>query len=296
MNHLHAVRAQNVTKTWILMGCFLGIFVALGYVLGNQYNNSSIFVGFLLFSIGMNVVSYWFSDKIVLKMSGAKLATREEFPEYFEIVAKLSNKAGLPMPAVYVMRDTSPNAFATGRDRHHAAVAVTTGLLALLSREELEGVVAHELAHIDNKDMLLATVVAVLVGSISIAADFALRNMFFGSRDSDNRGGGIGAIIGIVLLILLPIVAMIIQLAISRKREFMADASGALLVGKPQGLATALQKISSHKQPLLKSHVATAHLFISNPLKDRNDHGVGLTKFFMTHPPVSERVRALLGQ
>lgn len=244
----------------------------------------------------MNVVSYWFSDKIVLRMSDAKPATREEFPEYFEIVSRLSSKAGLPLPAMYVMRDSAPNAFATGRDKHHAAVAVTTGLLTLLSKEELEGVIAHELAHIDNKDMLLATVVAVLVGSISIAADFALRNMFFGSRDSDNRGGGVGAIIGIVLLILLPIVGIIIQLAISRKREFMADASGALLAGKPEGLATALQKISSHKQPLLKSHVATAHLFISNPLKEKDNHGVGFAKLFMTHPPVTERVNALLNR
>ena len=242
----------------------------------------------------MNFFSYWFSDKIVIKLAGAKEAKREEYFDLYTSVENLSITAGLPMPKVYVVVDDAPNAFATGRDKNHAVVCATTGLLKILDKTELEGVIAHELSHIGNKDMLLSTVVVVLVGFITILADVFTRSLFFGGhRSNDNKGNGVLMIIGIVLSILAPIFAMLIQLAISRKREFLADASGALLTRYPEGLANALRKISEYSKPMSRQSGAIAHLYIANP------KGVGIGKkiggLFATHPPVQERIKALIG-
>jgi heat shock protein HtpX len=199
----------------------------------------------------------------------------------------------LPMPRVYIIDDPAPNAFATGRNKEHAVVGVTTGILGILNKTELEGVIAHELSHIGNKDILLSTVVVVLAGFVSIAADFFLRGMMFRGRD-ENKGGGVFVIVGIALSILAPIFATLIQLAISRKREFLADASGALLTRYPEGLASALQKISQYSRPMIHANTATAHLFISNPFG--GGLGKKVSKLFSTHPPTEERVHALLGR
>ncbi|MEK9182628.1 MAG: M48 family metallopeptidase, partial [Patescibacteria group bacterium] len=226
---------------------FFVVVIGIGWYFSFYYGNPDILYFFVAFSILMNVFSYWFSDKIVLTLAGAKLAKREEYFDLYTSVENLSITAGLPMPKVYVVEDSAPNAFATGRNKEHAVVCVTTGLLEILEKNELEGVIAHELSHIGNRDMLLSTVVVVLVGFISILADVFRRNLFFGrSRDSDNKAQGILLLIGIILSILAPIFALLIQLAISRKREFLADASGALLTRYPEGLSNALRKISQN--------------------------------------------------
>jgi len=239
----------------------------------------------------MNIASYWWSDKIVLSMSKAALAEHDTYPELYHIVENLSITAGLPIPKIYIINDVSPNAFATGRDKNHAVVAVTTGLLKILDKKELEGVVAHELSHIGNRDILLNTVVVVLVGFISILANIFLRGGM--GRDRDNKGNGLIAVIGIIFIILSPIVAKLIQLAISRKREFLADASGALLTRYPEGLASALQKISAFGVPMQNANSATAHLYISNPFGGMGNKVAGL---FSTHPRTEDRVEALVGK
>lgn len=296
MASLYTHQSKNVAKTWILMSLFFVILIALGWFLSQYYGNPSILYFFFAFSVIMNIASYWWSDKIVLAMSGARPASREEFFDLYTVTENLSITAGLPMPQLYVIHDPAPNAFATGRSKEHAVVAVTAGLLQILDRSELEGVISHELSHIGNRDILISTVVVVLVGLVTLLADFFMRSMWLGG-DRDNRPGGqIGAIlmiVGVVLTILSPIIAALIQLAISRKREFLADVSGAILTRYPEGLANALRKISEHSRPMAKANHATAHLFIANPFGSR---GVGgfLTKIFSTHPPVEERVRALL--
>ncbi len=239
----------------------------------------------------MNFTSYWYSDKIALAVSKARPATREEFFDLYTLTENLSITAGLPMPKIYVIDDPAPNAFATGRDQNHAVVAVTTGLLARLERSELEGVIAHELSHIGNRDILLMSVVVVLVGMVAILSDVFSRSMFWGGgRKNENRSGGILVIIGLLLVILSPIIATLIKLAISRKREFLADASGVLLTRYPEGLASALEKISTYKEPMKSVSGATAHLFISNPFG-----GKSISSLFSTHPPVEKRVAILRG-
>jgi heat shock protein HtpX len=246
----------------------------------------------------MNFTSYWFSDRIVLRISGAKPATREEYFDLYNVTENLSISTGLPMPKLYVINESAPNAFATGRNQKHSAVAVTTGLLAILDRSELEGVIAHELAHIKNRDILLQSVVVVLVGLVTLVTDFFLRSMMFSNRDNDSKAGPIILIIGILLMILSPIVATIIQLAISRKREFLADSTGALMTRYPDGLASALRKISASDIPMRKANHATAHMYISDPFDDVEEKKKTsfLHKLFMTHPPVEERIEALLGK
>jgi len=277
------------------MTLFFIVVIGVGWVFSQVYGNPSILVVFVVISIVMNIWAYWFSDKLVLKMYRAIPVTNESHPDLYNIVENLSITAGLPMPKLYIIPDQQPNAFATGRNKEHAAVAVTEGLLQILNRTELEGVIAHELSHIGNKDMLLSTVVVVLVGLLSLVSDFFLRTRLFGHSDSrDNRAGAILMIIGLVFAILSPIIATLIQLAISRKREFLADASGALLTRYPEGLASALEKIHSHSaQPMQRANNATAHLFISNPFGGTKK---AFSKMFMTHPPVEERVKALRGQ
>jgi heat shock protein HtpX len=295
MATLYDHQSQNVRKTWFLMTMFFLVVIGLGWFFSIYYGDPSILYVFVLFSIVMNVVSYWYSDKIVLKLAGAKEAKREEYFDLYNAVENLAITAGLPKPKVYVINDPAPNAFATGRDKNHAVVAATTGLLSILDKNELEGVMAHELSHIGNRDMLVSTVVVVLVGFISIASDMFRHNLFYGrNNDSDNKGHGILVIVGIVLSILAPIFAMLIQLAISRKREFLADASGALLTRYPEGLANALRKISKYSQPMNRQSNAIAHLYIADPKGSRL--GKKITGLFATHPPAEERIRALLGQ
>ncbi len=295
MATLYTQQSKNVGKTWLLMSLFFVIIIAIGFFFSQYYRNPNILYFFVIFSIGMNVMSYWYSDKIALKLNRAREIKKEDNRELWNIVENLSITAGLPMPKVCIIDDMSPNAFATGRNKEHAVVAVTTGLMQILNKTELEGVIAHELSHIGNRDILLSTVVVVLVGFISIITDMFLRSTFFGlgrNRDSEN-GGGIMMLVGIVLSILAPIFAMLIQFAISRKREFLADASGALLTRYPEGLASALEKISNVNMPMAHANNATAHLFIANPF---GKAGKKVSNLFSTHPPVEERVNALLGK
>jgi heat shock protein HtpX len=292
---LYTEQSKNVTKTWLLMSLFFVVVIGIGWFFSVYYGSPDILYFFVIFSILMNVFSYWFSDKIVLKLAGAKEAKREEYFDLYTSVENLSITAGLPMPKVYVVEDRAPNAFATGRDKNHAVVCVTTGLLAILDKTELEGVVAHELSHVGNRDMLLSTVVVVLVGFVTIVADVFRRSLFFGGRRNNNEGGGgVLMIVGIILSILAPFFAILIQLAISRKREFLADASGALLTRYPEGLANALKKISEYSQPMVHQSSAIAHLYIADPKGSRL--GKKITGLFATHPPVEERVKALVGQ
>lgn len=295
MATLYTHQDQNARKTWLLMTIFFVVVIGIAWAFSYILKNPSILYIGVAFSVGMNIWSYWYSDSLVIKMSGAKPASREEYFDLWNAVENLSITAGLPMPKLYVIDDPSPNAFATGRDKDHAAVAVTTGLLGILNKTELEGVIAHELSHIGNRDILLGTVVVVLVGFIAIMSDMFLRMSFYGgSGNRDNRLGVIMMIAGIVLAILAPIIAQLIKLAISRKREFLADASGALLTRYPEGLASALEKISAYPVGLQRVSTATAHLYISNPLKDGKAMSF-MSKFFATHPPATERIAALRG-
>jgi heat shock protein HtpX len=296
MTTLYTQQSKNVTKTWALMSIFFVIIIVIGYAFAQYYGNPNILYIFVIFSIVMNITSYWYSDKIALRMNHARQIKKEENPMLWNTVENLAITAGLPMPKLYIIDDPAPNAFATGRNKEHAVVAVTTGILNLLDKTELEGVIAHELSHIGNRDILLSTVVVVLVGFISILADMFLRSMFWGggrSRDNDSKAGGVIMIIGIILSILAPIFAVLIQLAISRKREFLADASGALLTRYPEGLASALTKISANSTKMKYANTATAHLFIANPFG-----GIGkkVSNLFSTHPPTEARVKALLGK
>lgn len=283
---------SNVFKTYLLMALFLAIVTGIGIFISEYDDAPGAVVIALVFSVAMNVASFWYSDKIVLSLSKARPAKRAEFFDLYTVTENLSIAAGLPMPKLYVIDDPAPNAFATGRDKEHAAVVVTQGLLQKLDRSELEGVIAHELSHIGNRDILLMSAVVVLVGFVSIISDLFLRGfMFRGRGDNDNnRAGGALAILGIVLIVLSPIVATLIKLAISRRREYLADASGALLTRYPEGLAKALEKIAAYNQPMKNPHTATAHLFISNPLKNT----ASISGLFQTHPPIKERIKRLV--
>ena len=262
--------------------------IGVGWALSYIYAMPEILYIAVAISFIQVGVSYWRSDKIALKATGAKPASREEYFDLYTSVENLAITAGLPMPRVYVINDSAPNAFATGRDPEHSAIAVSTGLLKILEKNELEGVIAHEMSHIGNRDILVMTVVVVLVGFLALVSDILVRSMIFGggNRDSNGKGGGALMIIGIVLVVLSPIVGALIQMAVSRKREYLADASGALLTRYPEGLASALEKISKHGGKMKKASNATAHLFISNPFGKAK-------KLFSTHPPVEERIKRL---
>jgi heat shock protein HtpX len=274
------------------MTAFLVGVIALGYALSWYLGNSLILYGAIIVAVVMNIGSYWFSDKLVLRMTNARPVTRAEYPELWNIVENLAITAGLPMPKVYVVDDPSPNAFATGRDPDHAVVAATTGLLAILDRNELEGVMAHELSHVGNRDMLVMTVAVVLAGAVAMVADFFMRAMLFGGNRDRHPAF---LIIGLVGIILAPIAAQLIQLAISRKREYLADASGALLTRYPEGLASALEKISRTAVPMQSASHATAHLFIADPFASEGKRSLGerIGGLFQTHPPAADRIRIL---
>lgn len=298
--NLYTQQSSNIRKTWVLMTVFLVIVVVITWVFSQIYEDPVILYFGVFFSLIMNIGSYWYSDKIVLSISGAREALHDSNIELYHIVENLSITAGLPMPKVYIIEDPVPNAFATGRDKNHSAVAVTSGLLKILNKNELEGVISHELSHIGNRDILVSTVIVVLVGFIALLSDWFLRFSFWGGeRRNDREGGGqiqaILMIVGIILAILSPVIATIIQLAVSRKREFLADASGALLTRFPEGLASALEKISSHSGQMIHANNATAHLYISNPFGEEKVKTNWLTKLFSTHPPVEDRVKILRG-
>lgn len=294
MASLYQEQESNVRRTWFLMAVFLIVIIGIGWAISWYYNSSAILYVAVAFALLMNVGSYWFSDKIVLSMTGARTATREEFFDFYTVTENLAITAGLPMPKLYVIADPAPNAFSTGRDEKHAVVCATTGLLSMMNRTELEGVIGHELSHIKDKDILLSTIAVTLAGFVAILANIFLRMSFFGGRGRDRgEGGAIIALVGIVAAILAPVAAQLIQLAISRKREFLADASGALLTRYPEGLASALKKIETYDAPMQSPNPATAHLFISSPYgPDEATHGI--SRFFMTHPPIEDRIRALL--
>ena len=300
MATIYTNRDSNIRKTWLLFTVFLIVIIGIGWAFSWIYGNPSILYFAVIFSVLMNVAAYWWSDKIVLRMAGAVPVARENARELYNVVENLAITAGLPVPKIYIVPERQPNAFATGRNPKHAVVAVTEGLLEKLDRSELEGVLAHELSHVGNRDMLLSTVVVVLVGFISIISDVFLRSALWGGlgrRDSRDEGGQAGAILmiaGFILAILAPISATLIQLAISRKREFLADASGALLTRYPEGLASALQKISSDPTPMRAASNTTAHLWLEDPFKGRKKT-FWLRKLFMPHPPIEERIKALRG-
>ncbi|MHB8651763.1 MAG: M48 family metallopeptidase [Minisyncoccota bacterium] len=292
MATLYTQQDKNIAKTWAIMTVFFALVILLGWGVSLYYHNPSILYFFVIFSIVMNITSYWFSDSIVLSMAGATPASHEAYPDLWNTVENLSITAGLPMPKVYIINDPAPNAFATGRNKEHAVVAVTTGLLSMMTKTELEGVIAHELSHVGNRDMLVSTVAVVLVGFVTLLSDFFMRSLWFGGdRDRDNKAGVILMVVGIVLAVLAPIFATLMQLAISRKRESLADASGALLTRYPEGLASALEKIGAYSGTMIHANNATAHLYISNPFGARAMKGI--SKLFMTHPPIEERIAAL---
>lgn len=278
------------------MTLFFVVVIAIGFAFSEYFGNPYILYFFIAFSVLMNITSYWYSDKIALALNHAKEIKKEDNPELWNIVENLSITAGLPMPRLCVINDPAPNAFATGRNKEHAVVAVTSGLLQILNKTELEGVIAHELSHVGNRDILLSTVVVVLAGLISILANVFLRSMFFGGGRRDNEEGGLILLAGIILSILAPISATLIQLSISRKREFLADASGALLTRYPEGLASALQKIGNYSSQMKYANTATAHLFIADPFGSRGGLKSKLSNLFSTHPPIPDRIKALLGK
>jgi len=314
MATIYTHAAANIRKTWLLLSMFFILIIGLFWVFSVAYGNPIILYIGVAFSLLMNIASYWYSDKLVLAMSRAKPVGERENPELHRIVENLAITAGLPKPRVYLIDDPAPNAFATGRDPKHAVVAVTRGLLERLDRSELEGVLAHELSHIGNRDMLISTVVVVLAGIVAIVSDIFLRMTWFGGLRSNNRNGRGNALVLVIALIgaiLAPIAATLIRLAVSRRREFLADASGALLTRYPDGLASALRKIAADPRPLRSAHAATAHLYFENPFKadalsagsaGAPQTGPGqarqtpwVVRIFMTHPPIEDRIRALQG-
>ncbi len=293
---LYTQAESNIRKTWLYLFLFLILIIAVGWVISWYLESSFILYVAVILAVSINFSAYWFSDKIILKMSRAKPIEKRDNPELYRLVENLCITAGLPLPKIYIIEESQPNAFATGRNADHAVVAVTRGLLAKLERAELEGVIAHELSHIGNKDMFLQTIIVVMVGLIVIMTDFFFRISFWGGgRRSSSKGGSQYLVfVAIALAILAPIFAQLIKLAISRKREFLADASGALLTRYPEGLARALEKISADPNPLRGANNATSHLYIASPFRGKESKS-WLHKLFATHPPVEERMRALRG-
>lgn len=297
MTHYSLVQ-QNKRRSVVIIAAFIAFISGAAYIMARSFGYGLDFVGMaLIFSGVMSFASYWWSDKIILTMSGAKPASRSKHFDFFTVTENIVTGQRMPMPKLFVIEDSAMNAFATGRDPKHGVVVATTGLLNRLSRSEVEGVVAHELSHIRNYDIRLMSIVTILVGFIALLADWMLRMSYFGRRDRDNKGGGqLQAILiftGLALALLSPIIANLIKLAISRRREFLADASGVGMTRNPEGLVSALEKISTDREPLEAANKATAHLYIANPLKNVHSAVGMFAGLFQTHPPVEERIRAL---
>ena len=292
MATLYTQAESNSRKTWLLVTGFLILIIFVGWLFSYYFQNQGILIFAVIFSILTSFFSYWYSDKVILALTKAKPIEKKDNPELYRIVENLCITAGLPLPKIYILEETQPNAFATGRNKNHAVIAVTRGLLEKLERPELEGVIAHELSHIGNKDMLLQTIIVILAGIVAMLSNFFLRISYFGSGRRRDSGNSILIIGGIIAAILAPIAATLIRLAISRKREFLADASGALLTRYPEGLARALEKISNDPHPLRVANDSTNHLYIASPLRGEEKTS-WFHKLFMTHPPVKERIKAL---
>jgi len=283
---------KNTQLTYLYITLFFIFVIGVGYVFSTALNNSLFLYVAVIFSVAMSFGSYWWSDKIVLAMSKAKEIDRNSNRDIYNLVENLCITAGLPVPKIYIIQDDALNAFATGRDKNHAVICLTRGIINRLEKVELEGVISHELSHIGNRDILLSTIIVVMVGFIALMADWFRHWIFWGSGGGNNKEGGefrmIMFIVAIVFSILAPLSAVLMQLAISRRREFLADADGALLTRYPEGLARALEKISADPKPLKEANRATAHLFITNPFR-----GKKISKLFMTHPLIEERIKAL---
>lgn len=295
---LYTTADRNRLNSFVLLTVFLVLAIVVAWVIGYAYDITWLLPFVVVISIIQSYVAYFYSDSVALAIAHAKPVTREENPTLHRLAENLAITAGLPKPQLYVIDDSAPNAFATGRDPAHASIAVTTGLLDKLEKPELEGVLAHELSHVGNYDIRFQSMVVVLVGVVTMISDFLLRHMWWGGRSSSSDEGGqakaILMIVGIVLAILAPLVATLLQLAISRKREFLADSTGALLTRYPEGLASALRKISADTEPLEVANKGTAHLYFANPLKNADGSQSWLQRMFSTHPPVEERIAALL--
>ncbi len=288
----------NRRRTIMLFFFFAIVVMGLGWAFSYIYNSPVILYFAVIFTVFQSWLSYYFADSIALAVSKAKEAPREQFLELHRVVENIVIAAGLPKPGIYVIDDPAPNAFATGRDKNHAAVAVTTGLLDIMNKTELEGVLAHEMSHIGNRDILVSTVAVTLVGVVVLLSDIFMRSLWWrgSSRDDrNNDSGGYLILIGIALAILAPIFTKLIELAISRKREYLADATGALITRYPEGLASALQKIEKYEQPMRTINRATAHLFLNEPYGVRDEKQSWLTNILSTHPPIQDRINRLRG-
>lgn len=299
MANLYSYSTINKRKTWLLMTGFFVLVIIIGYIFSQAMEMPEILFIAVFISIFMSFISYWYSDKMVLSISGAKLVSQEDAKELYRLVENLCITAGLPMPKIYIINDPAPNAFATGRDPQHAAIALTSGILGRLEKNELEGVIAHELSHIGNRDILISTIATILLGVVVLLADIFWRWSIFGSKrnnnEKDNKIALVIGIFAIVLAILAPLFAQLLQLAISRKREFAADADGALLTRYPEGLASALEKISSYDGPSVRqASRATAHMYIASPLSNEQQKKSNwFSGLWQTHPPVAERIKRL---
>jgi heat shock protein HtpX len=294
MASLYTQQGKNVFRTWLLMFVFLVLVSLVGWIASLYYGDASFLYVAVGIALVMNIGAYWFSDKIAIAQARATPADETQYKELHRIVENLAITAGLPKPRVYIINDPAPNAFATGRNKEHAVIAVTTGLLQMMDQNELQGVIAHELSHVGNRDILVMTVAVVLVGVISMFANIAIRMSYFGGGNRERNNNPLVLIGFIAAIILAPIAAQLIQLAISRKREFLADASGALLTRYPEGLESALQKLGSYAAPMKTASTTTAHMYITNPF-GAHPAGQWIAKLFSTHPPIPERIAALEG-
>lgn len=294
MTHYQLV-SQNKRRSTIISILFMLFVAGASWIMAEGFGYGLDVVGIaLIFSGIISFSSYWWSDKVILGISGARPATREEFFDFYTVAENLAHSQRMPVPKLYVIEDTAMNAFATGRDPEHAVICCTTGLLARLERSEIEGVIAHELAHIQNYDIRLLSVVTILVGFLALLSDMLLRSQLYGRRDRKSSGEGqvqvLLMVAAMLMALLSPLIAKLIQLAISRKREYLADSTGVSMTKNPEGLARALEKLSRDREPLEAANKATAHLYITNPLNNTN---VSFAKFFMTHPPIEERISIL---
>lgn len=294
--NIYSQISANKAKTWLIIVLFIVFVTTLIFIYGKASGYGLFYAGIGLIISGIiGFSSYYYSDKMILGMSGAKQIQKKDNPQLFRIVENLCIGAGIQMPKIYTVGDSAINAFATGRDPKHSVVCVTTGILDRLNKVELEGVIAHELSHVRNYDIRLMSIVVILVGIVALLADFFMRSLWYGGNRRDRGSSNAQSIflfIGIILAVLSPVIATLIQLAVSRKREFLADASGALLTRYPEGLASALEKIAKDKETLEAANNATAHLYISNPFKSKTA-GHWFTNLFNTHPPIEERIKIL---